>query len=94
MRNLALIATIALISGCATPKVEELDGCNGRDIRPANPYGVTLPGIPQPEQEASSDPVEVFPEPDEPEPSPGVGVPIEVPAIAPQAALAPTYRSC
>lgn len=90
MRNPALIATIAFLAGCATPTVENLKGCDGRNIRSANPYGVTLPGVPTNDISPPA-PVEVFPKA---ESSASEDSQIEVPAIEPQASLSTRYRSC
>lgn len=35
------------LTGCSTPQLAKLPVCDGKDRRTANPYGVTLPGVPE-----------------------------------------------
>lgn len=66
--TLPIAALLALaLSACASPKLAKLDICDGKDRRTANPYGVTLPGVPQgddqsqtPEAKATDRNINVF----------------------------------
>lgn len=46
LRIAAIAATIVAVSGCATGHDAKPPVCDGRQRRPANPYGSVLPSIP------------------------------------------------
>ncbi|WP_145916972.1 hypothetical protein [Erythrobacter sp. QSSC1-22B] len=49
-----LLATT--LTGCSTPQLAKLPVCDGKDRRTANPYGVTLPGVPETARPQASPP--------------------------------------
>jgi len=53
----AFVCLLAVnLSACSTPQLAKLPVCDGKDRRPANPYGVTLPGMPDTPAPAHDDP--------------------------------------
>ncbi|MET1756500.1 hypothetical protein ABVV53_13735 [Novosphingobium sp. RD2P27] len=53
MRKMIGLGLCLALAACVTPPVEEPTKCKG-ELRPANPYGVTLPSLPSARSEPSS----------------------------------------
>ena len=107
----SILATLALIApvGAATaaPKSPKLAKCDGKNRRPANPYGTILPSV-DPENGTSTPPaqpqgrewerrgVEVFPDQNPAAPKPAVPERNSDPQVPPISGLSPSSstQSC